>query len=139
MKQKEKTARQWVLELDRMCKKPLQILVVEDHPDTRTAIGMFLVSLGHEVRLACDADTALEQMIATEFDVLLTDVFLPGRTGWELVSELRGLDLLPPVTISMSAFFNPKEAESSRKYGCRAHLVKPFFPDRLAQVLEAAA
>ena len=122
-----------------MGKRSLRILVVEDHPDTRAVIGMFLVSLGHEVRLANDADSALDQMIGTEFDVLLTDVFLPGRTGWDLVCELRGLGLLPAITISMSAFFNPKEAESSREYGCRAHLVKPFYPERLEQVLEEVA
>ena len=122
-----------------MGKKSLRVLVVEDHPDTRAVVGMYVASLGHQVQLARDADTALERIIETEFDVMLTDVFLPGRTGWDLVTELRTLGFLPPVTISMSAFFSPAEAESSRKYGCRAHLVKPFVPEELAEVLDATA
>lgn len=118
----------------------LQILVVEDHPDVRSALGMFLESLGYRAQIARDADTALVAVIERNFDVLITDVLLPGRCGWELMNELRELGCLPPVTISMSGYHVGELAEaSSRAMGCAAHLSKPFNPQKLADLLLRAA
>ena len=68
--------------------QPLKILVVEDHTDTRNALGNFLVLLGHHCDLAPNAGAALTKAAGGSFDALLTDIGLPGKDGWALLHEL---------------------------------------------------
>jgi CheY-like chemotaxis protein len=67
----------------------LSILVVEDHPDTRRALEMFLQLLGHQTKLAADIKEALEMAAAgRRFDLLLSDLRLPDGNGWDLLRRL---------------------------------------------------
>jgi two-component system response regulator PilR (NtrC family) len=69
--------------------RSLSILVVEDHPDTRRALEMFLQLLGHQTKLAADIKEALETAAAgSHFDLLLSDLRLPDGNGWELLRRL---------------------------------------------------
>ena len=63
----------------------LNILVVEDHADTRAGLALVLDGLGYRYELACDAADALAMAARTSFDVLLTDVYMPRVSGWELM------------------------------------------------------
>ena len=56
--------------------------------------------------------------------------------GWDLCRELRVRGYAPAVMISMSAFQTGHEAEQSAAAGCCAHLVKPFIPEALADLLQ---
>ncbi len=116
----------------------LRVLVVEDHRDTREILGLFLGILEHRVELAPDVDAALAKAQAREFDVLITDVQLSGREGWELIQELQAGGQLPPFVISMSAGDDFEQATRSKAAGCRAHLVKPFDCHRLEELLQSA-
>ena len=106
--------------------RSLNILVVEDHPDTLAVLGMVLELLGHRCTLAPDTGSALARAAHERFDVLFTDINLPGRDGWELLRELAFRDQLPPLVISMSAGDNFTQRKRSKEAGCHAHLVKPF-------------
>lgn len=64
--------------------RSLRILLVEDHPDARYLASETLRALGHQVCCAASAETALPQLANQAFDVLLTDVGLPGMSGVEL-------------------------------------------------------
>ena len=112
----------------------LNILVVEDHGDTRDVLGILVVMLGHRCETACDAEAALVSAAKGTFDVLLTDIHLPGMDGWQLLEELGGRGHLPRRVISMSAGIPHEGAARSRAAGCHAHLGKPF----LVETLEAA-
>jgi CheY-like chemotaxis protein len=71
--------------------RSLSILVVEDHPDTRRALEMFLQLLGHQTKLAADIKEALEMAAAgRHFDLLLSDLLLPDGNGWDLLRRLGG-------------------------------------------------
>ena len=111
---------------------------MEDHADLRQVLGIFLETFGHRARFAADAGSALVSAGREKFDVLLTDIGLPGRDGWALLQELEARDQLPPVRISMSACHSGKESARSEAAGCRAHLVKPFRPEELAAALQDA-
>ena len=88
---------------------------------------MCLEALGHHATLAVDAGVALRQVASEDhFDVLLTDINLPGGDGWQLIRELGALEQLPARVISMSALTSATVAERSRTAGCHAHLFKPF-------------
>ncbi len=78
------------------------ILVVEDHADTRAGFAMVLDSLGYRYELACGAEEALVMAARTPFDVLLTDVYMPQVSGWELVRRLGAYGYLPGRVVSMS-------------------------------------
>ena len=109
-----------------MEQKPLRILVVEDHQDTREFIVLFLADSGHWVESAPDGGTALARMRQDGFDVLLTDVSLPDMEAWDLLGELRLHGCLPPRVVTMSAMNGEKGRALSLAAGCHAHLLKPF-------------
>ncbi|MFS2008114.1 response regulator [Duganella sp. CT11-25] len=77
---------------------PLRLLVVEDNADARYLVCETLRALGHEVQAAGSGEEALPQLAAQAFDVLFTDVSLPGMSGVDLARQaLRqapGLELL---------------------------------------------
>ena len=119
-----------------MTERRLRILVVEDHPDTKDALVALLESLAYWVESCGDTATALARMQHYDnFDVLLTDVRLPGGDAWQLLAELSERGKLPPRVVTMSAFDAPEMRRLSEASGCVGHLVKPFGPDELAVML----
>ncbi|GAA3958625.1 response regulator [Allohahella marinimesophila] len=68
---------------------PLHILLVEDDDGTRDAVGELLSHLGHEVKAADSAEAALEHLAQQRFEVLLTDLNLPGMSGAALIKRAR--------------------------------------------------
>lgn len=67
--------------------KPLHILVVEDDSESQDAICNLLIMLGHMATGAASAETARDALAASAFDLLFTDVNLPGLSGIELARE----------------------------------------------------
>ena len=59
----------------------LRVLVVEDNPDIRSAVSDGLRDAGHDVVAVADGQLGLEQVLSTTFDVVVTDVRIPGSTG----------------------------------------------------------
>jgi len=66
-----------------------KLLVVEDEPTTRTLLTQIFVGLGHPVRAAEDGFAALEQIREEVPDILLSDLNMPGMSGFELLSVVR--------------------------------------------------
>ena len=111
------------------------ILVVEDHADTRAGFAMVLDGLGYRYELACGAEEALVMAARTPFDALLTDVYMPQVGGWELVRRLRAHGYLPAKVVSMSAGSATVESAQSDAAGCHTHLHKPFSIEKLTLAL----
>ena len=87
----------------------LQILVVDDEPSLRTSLSILLRELGHEVRSATDGFSALSEMRSTVPDILISDLNMPGMSGFELLSVVRRRFPSVPV-IAMSGAFPDNEA-----------------------------
>src|SRR6476659_8834333 len=66
----------------------LNILLVEDHPDTLRLMSLLLGKLNHRITTATCVSQALEAAAAQDFDLLISDVGLPDGTGLELMKEL---------------------------------------------------
>jgi CheY-like chemotaxis protein len=83
---------------------PLHILVVEDHLDTLRMLELFLQALGHRTRVARNVQEALAIAANAEarFDLLLSDIKLPDRDGWELLGLLGQAGRMPQRAIAMS-------------------------------------
>jgi Response regulator containing CheY-like receiver, AAA-type ATPase, and DNA-binding domains len=65
-----------------------RILIVDDEASIRALLGQHLQQEGHEVTLAADGSAGLEALGKAEFDLVLTDVRMPGMSGLELLAEI---------------------------------------------------
>src|SRR5262249_46287711 len=79
--------------------KSLRILIVEDEESIRRFLVAGLVQLGHQPRVACDAHEGLAAFAEELFDVVLTDLGLPGVSGEELARQLAERSPQVPVVL----------------------------------------
>src|SRR5688572_10985035 len=105
-------------------KKPLNILVVENHEDTLQAMKMYLELEGHAADTAATMKDALAAAAEHSFDLLITDIGLPDGDGWELMRQLR--ERGPVRAVAMSGYGWKEDLEKSRAAGFLAHLLKPL-------------
>ena len=118
----------------------LRIFLVEDHPDTREYFTLYLESLGHTVEHADTITNALQRIPLSKCEVLISDVGLKDGTGWDLLIRLRESGQpYPRYAIAMSGFGRDIDKQRSAAAGFRHHVVKPFDPDRLENLLAEAA
>ena len=113
-------------------KTPLRILLVEDDPDTRDIVRRLLIRAGYEVLTAADAQAALDVAERNRFDVLLSDVGLPGMDGCALMGAMQRLYGRPG--IALTGFVDEKQEGRCRAAGFSRFLAKPA---RLSDVLDA--
>ena len=66
-----------------------RVLVVDDEPPMREILGNLLGTFGYDWETACDAVEALTKLEQTEFDLVLTDLNMPGMNGAELAREVK--------------------------------------------------
>ena len=75
------------------------ILVAEDYPATRSVLRTLLRGAGHTVRFAANGEEALAQVAQKRPDLLLLDVMMPKKSGYEVLSEIRRTDTALPVML----------------------------------------
>jgi len=107
------------------------VLLVDDERFARTVYSDYLRAAGYEVEVADGADAALAILGQRRFDVLLTDVILPGaKDGLELLDQAKQLD--PHVgVIVITALDKVDPAVRAMKSGASDYLVKPVTPEAL--------
>jgi len=115
--------------------KQFTILVVDDDPAIRHVLNELLTEMpAYRVLLAGDSGEAVRVFEEeSQIDVVLTDIHMPGRTGFEMVSEIKSANHQPEVLV-MTANGTPENVEKARKIGARSMILKPF--DNL-EVVEA--
>jgi CheY-like chemotaxis protein len=105
-----------------------KILLVEDEPDNRDLIRMFLVSDGHEVATAATGEDAVAEAAGGAFDLVLMDLSLPGEfDGIEATRRLRAdarFDRVPVVALTAHAMRGDRERALAA--GCDEHIAKPI-------------
>ena len=115
----------------------LTFVVVEDHDDTRRFLGIFLGRLGANVMLARNAFEGVEAVKTSRPDLVLCDIKMPGRDGFEVLSEIRAIGPAAgggvPI-IAMSALVTHASARMLEA-GFQACLAKPFTPDKLLETI----
>ena len=110
-----------------------RLLLVDDHVDTCTGIKLMLERRGYDISVAHSADQAVEKARQENFDLLISDIGLPDRTGYELMSELRQSKGLPG--IALSGFGTEADVNKARDAGFGEHLTKPINFERLEQAI----
>jgi DNA-binding response OmpR family regulator len=115
--------------------RSLTILLVEDHGDTAEMMASMLELSGHQVRRAGDVAAALDLATDGRFDVLISDLGLPDRSGLDLMRDLRMRgDMVP--AIALSGYGQEKDLAESRAAGFQLHLVKPVDVDRVLAAID---
>lgn len=112
------------------------VLVADDDPEIRSLLGIRLKKAGYEVLDAGDGDQTLERIREHKPDLVVLDVMMPGKNGWEVAKELRHDDELKDIGIVMLTAIGERINEmTSPLYGADAFVDKPFeFADLERQI-----
>ncbi|MCD5398008.1 sigma-54 dependent transcriptional regulator [candidate division NPL-UPA2 bacterium] len=104
---------------------PAKILVVDDEAKMRRVLQMMLEKNGYQVGLAEDGEKALGKMKQTNFDLVITDMKMPGKGGLELLRDIRKIDEELPVIV-MTAYGTVPTAVEAMRAGAYDYILKPF-------------
>jgi putative two-component system response regulator len=114
-----------------------KILVVDDAAELRDLISRFLARRGHRVDTAASAQEAMELLSAATYDLVLTDLQMPGESGLELLAELRSRSE-DTRAILMSGAAAASDAAVAIEHGIDRLLLKPFELTELQAAVEKA-
>lgn len=118
---------------------PLEILIVEDLADLAEIMSELLSHLGHNVTVALDGPDGISLARHHCPDVLISDIGLPGMSGYEIAEVFRNDEKLKNVyLIALSGYAQPEDIARSHKAGFRHHLAKPVNLEGLKAALLAA-
>ena len=115
--------------------EPRRLLVVDDHKDTCLGMKMLLERRGYEITLAHTAEQAVTKANNEHFDLLISDIGLPGRSGYDLMRELHISKGLPG--IALSGYGTEHDINKARAAGFSEHLTKPINFDRLDEAIRS--
>lgn len=120
--------------------KPV-ILIADDDPEILTMLGIRLSKKGYEVLEAVDGNQTLNLARKHRPDLVLLDVMMPGKNGWEVAKELRSDADFANVGIVMLTAIGEKVNEmTSPLYGADAYVDKPFdFSELEAKIKDVLA
>jgi two-component system copper resistance phosphate regulon response regulator CusR len=112
----------------------MRILVIEDEKKTAAFLAKGLREAGFAVDVAHDGESGLERARANKFDLLIVDIMLPEKDGWEVVSELKADGVRTPI-LFLTARDSVRDRVKGLELGADDYLVKPFaFSELLARV-----
>src|SRR2546423_9589854 len=113
---------------------PMRILVIEDEKKTAAFLAKGLREAGFAVDVAIDGETGLKQARAIRFDLLIVDIMLPHKDGWDVVADLRRDEVRTPI-LFLTARDSVRDRVKGLELGADDYLVKPFaFPELLARI-----
>ncbi|KRP65998.1 heavy metal response regulator transcription factor [Pseudomonas orientalis] len=112
----------------------MKLLIVEDQPKTGHYLRQGLAEAGFTTELVADGSSGQHLALTGDYDLLILDVMLPGRDGWQILQAVRSAGLDVPVL-----FLTARDAVEDRVHGLELgaddYLVKPFaFSELLARV-----
>ena len=114
----------------------VKILLVEDEPGLVLTLSDLLSAEGYDVEAEADGPGALSKALASRYDLIILDVMLPGKSGFEVCKELRahGVD---SAILMLTARTQVNDRVLGLKIGADDYLTKPFDPSELAARVEA--
>ncbi|CAM4184247.1 response regulator transcription factor [Arcobacter suis] len=102
----------------------MKILLLEDELMLNNAISEYLKNIGHMVESFCDGQEVLDNINST-YDLLVLDINVPTKDGFEILSELNSKKIYIP-TIFISALIDIEDISKAYSLGCREYIKKPF-------------
>ena len=127
-----------------VCLRNLRVLVVDDNATNRLILQEMLHSWEMQPTTVDSAVAAIDELHRASaskqpFDLVLSDVHMPGKDGFELASQIRGdHQLRSTVVMMLSSGAGPGDAERCRALGAAAHLIKPVKQSELLNIITTA-
>lgn len=122
---------------------PLRILVVEDDANNRLLIEQLLRRLGYTPELRENGNAAVDALVGSDYDLVLMDIQLPGRSGLEIIRQLRagyfGESKSRLFVVAVTAYALSEDRRKCLQAGADEYLPKPVDTHRLKAILIAAA
>ena len=117
-----------------------RIVLVEDEPNIIEAISFILSRAGWDVTAHANGETALDAIRRVGPDAVLLDVMLPGRSGYDILRDLRADPVLGPLPVLMlTARGQKKDRELAGTLGVTRFMTKPFSNSELLAALDEIA
>jgi two-component system, chemotaxis family, response regulator PixH len=114
------------------------VLVVEDTPSQLELINSFLLESGYQVIKAYNAQEGLEQAVEQHPDVIITDIVMPGFSGFEFCRQLKKNPVTQKVPIIICSSKNQDiDRIWAMKQGANVYLTKPFTKQELLRALQS--
>ena len=115
----------------------VRILVVDDEQSMQEFLEIFLRREGFEVTTAEGVEEALVALDADDFDLVISDIQMPGRTGLDLLREIKQRSA-ETIVLMITAFASTDTAIAAMKEGAYDYITKPFKVDEIRLVIEKA-
>lgn len=120
-----------------------KVLIVDDEPNIVTSLEFLMRRSGHEIRVAADGDLALEEAERFQPDLVLLDVMLPRRDGFEVCQRLRAAGRSGLKIVMLTAKGRETEVAKGMAMGADSYVTKPFstreLVDQVTRLLEGGA
>ena len=114
--------------------RKMSILLVDDSPDNQIIMKRYLELEGAATRSALSGEEALNTAIATDIDIILMDIEMPGISGYETTARLRQMNYKKPI-IALTAHAMKGEKDRCLLAGCNDYLTKPVSRDQLVATI----
>lgn len=115
----------------------VRLLIAEDETNLGLVLQRELERAGHDVTLVHDAESAIKAAQEAEFDVALLDIMMPGRSGLEVLREVRQQEQ-PPEVLMMTGHATVETALQAMKLGAYDYLTKPCHIRELEAIITKA-
>jgi two-component system response regulator PilR (NtrC family) len=116
---------------------PARILVVDDERSMREFLEILLRKEGYEVVTAGDVDAALVALESDDYDLVISDIRMPGKSGLDLLRAIRAAQS-EALVLMITAFATTETAIAAMKEGAYDYLTKPFKVDEIRLVVKKA-
>jgi CheY-like chemotaxis protein len=124
---------------ERLNLKDLKVLVVDDEPDARDMVAAVLADCGVKATRAGSAAEAMQALYEGRFDILLSDIGMPGDDGYSLIRQVREFEArrnrpkMPAV--ALTAYARTIDRRQIMLAGFQVHVAKPVEPGELLAVI----
>jgi DNA-binding response OmpR family regulator len=104
-----------------------KILIVDDEEVVRQFLRNHLAKLGYEVKEAADGEQAIEELGKDDFDLLICDILMPKKDGWEVVKEVKSNSKTKQLPVILLTAKN-EDSDMFKGYdlGASYYMTKPF-------------
>jgi len=112
-----------------------KILVIEDEKEVRNLLSAILKKGGHEVEVVFDGSQGIEMFNKKEFDLVFTDLGMPGLSGWQVAEEIKGINGRVPVVLITGWNIEVQESAAKDKW-VDLIIQKPFGVDQVLNIVQ---
>jgi DNA-binding response OmpR family regulator len=104
-----------------------KVLIADDEEGVRQLLRIHLAKLGYEVREAADGEQAIGELEKDDFDLLICDILMPKKGGWEVIREVRSNSKTKQLpVIVLKAKDDPTDMFKGYDLGANYYMTKPF-------------